>query len=354
MQEVRRHKVGVWYTLRLMGGVYYIFWSENRRSKRESTRQKDLAAADAYLDEWLRLRGQPEAGRRLTCADLYEGKYGLGTDRASMAWRNLGPTFGEKAPIEVTQALVDRYIADRRAGRIGRTKARPSTIRFEIACLYASWNWAAHRRRKLLRPTDLPDLEPPPPSSPRRERWLDEAELEALFAAAAGDPGEIFLWLALDTAGRRTAVCELRWETGQIDFDAANGVGVVHLNPPGRLQTRKRRASVPMSPRLREVLLRARQPSGLVCGIVDPQKANRLVARVAREAGLEKVTPHVLRHTAATHMAKRGVSLWIIAQVLGITLKMAEETYAKFAPSFAADAVGLIGGPAIRPRAIEH
>jgi integrase len=264
----------------------------------------------------------------------------MGTDRAGFAWKNLEPTFAGKTPIEVTQTLVDGYIRER------RKVARPSTIRFEIACLYASWNWAAHKRRRLILPTDLPDLEPPPPGSPRRERWLDNAELEALFAAAAGDPAEIFLWLALDTAGRREALCELRWE--QVDFEA----DVVHLNPPGRLQTRKKRASVPLSPRLREVLLHARKPSGLVCEL-SPSRAYYAVRRVAARAGLAGVAPHVLRHTAATHMARRGVSLWIIAQVLGNSYDEVEKTYAKWSPGFARDAVGLIGGPAIRPRAVE-
>ena len=31
------------------------------------------------------------------------------------------------------------------------------------------------------------------------------------------------------------------------------------------------------------------------------------IKRIARKAGLTGVSPHVLRHTAATHMARRGV-----------------------------------------------
>ena len=44
------------------------------------------------------------------------------------------------------------------------------------------------------------------------------------------------------------------------------------------------------------------------------------------------ISPHVLRHTAATHMARAGVPLWKIANILGNTLAVTEKVYANFCP----------------------
>jgi len=45
---------------------------------------------------------------------------------------------------------------------------------------------------------------------------------------------------------------------------------------------------------------------------------NRIVKRIAEKAGIEKrVTPHTLRHTAATRMLKRGMNIRAVQKVLG-------------------------------------
>ena len=61
------------------------------------------------------------------------------------------------------------------------------------------------------------------------------------------------------------------------------------------------------------------------------------------------ISPHVLRHTAATHMARRGVPLWMIANVLGNTLAMTERVYAKWVPENPAGTVDMISGGVLEP-----
>ena len=53
----------------------------------------------------------------------------------------------------------------------------------------------------------------------------------------------------------------------------------------------------------------------------------------ARAIPGKKLSPHVLRHTAATHMARRGVPLWIIAKCLGNSVEMIEKTYGHWIPA---------------------
>jgi site-specific recombinase XerD len=45
--------------------------------------------------------------------------------------------------------------------------------------------------------------------------------------------------------------------------------------------------------------------------------AEKALVRYARQAGLRYVTPHVLRHTFATHLAREGVPIEIVQELLG-------------------------------------
>jgi integrase len=338
-KTIRREQNGVWYELRPAdNGTFYIHWSENRRSKRQSTGAKEVGAASTFLDEWLRLDRTKTLPQSLTCRDLWEAKYGAADEeRVRYVWANLEPAFGDLHPSEATQERMDAYMAARASGKIGKKAASPSTIRLEMSMLRASWNHAVQRRR--IATTDLPVLDSLPEASPPRDRWLRDEEVKRLFAAAAGrDRIEMFLWLALETAARRTAILQLRWE--QVDWET----GVIHYLPPGEAQSKKRRASVPISAALRPVLLRAyeERTTPYVLGRSTPIR-DALVS-VAAVAGVAGVTPHVLRHTAATRMARAGVPLWLIAKVLGNTVEQVENVYAKHSPEMLVSAVEAISG----------
>lgn len=56
------------------------------------------------------------------------------------------------------------------------------------------------------------------------------------------------------------------------------------------------------------------------------------IKRIAERAKVDDVSPHVLRHTAATNMARRGVSLYIVSKILGNSVAMVERVYAKHQP----------------------
>jgi integrase len=74
----------------------------------------------------------------------------------------------------------------------------------------------------------------------------------------------------------------------------------------------------------------------------------KAVARLARGLGIEGFSPHILRHTAASHMVMAGVPLAEVARMLGDSEAMVEKTYAKFSPDYlrrAADALAGETGP---------
>ena len=51
---------------------------------------------------------------------------------------------------------------------------------------------------------------------------------------------------------------------------------------------------------------------------VSKDRIRRMIKQAAKDAGLtERVTPHVLRHTFATHMYERGVPVNAISRIMG-------------------------------------
>lgn len=320
-------------------GVYYVHWIDGRRTKRVSTRTKDLAAAKAFLAQWLVMeREQPATSAGFSVADLWElynakhvEKNVAAVDTATFSWNNLKPHFGSLRVTEITQDVVDEYEKKRKAGKIGR-KSVGSTVRRELITLRACLNWCAEPKRKIIDPKDLPAYDLPEEGEPR-DRWLKVEEIKRLFAAAEEhrrgerlSRAERFLWLALETAARKGAILELTWD--RVDFET----GVIHYDVPGRRKTKKRRAAPPISPSLRPVLEQAHKERTSDYVLDSKAEVWRLIKNIADTAKVPDVSPHVLRHTAATHMARNGVPLYHIAGVLGNSLAMVEKVYAKHCP----------------------
>jgi integrase len=190
-------------------------------------------------------------------------------------------------------------------------------------------------------------------------------ELRRLFAAAPTlhpsidrmTRGERFLWLALETAQRKRAILDLTWD--RVDFETR----VIHFAVPGKKVTKKRRPSVPISDALLVQLKRmhdekindfvmdhggegwsAIQAIVVKAGLAPKQK--RGTGERIKSTG---ISPHTLRHTAATHMARRGVPLYDIAGILGNTLAMVEKVYAKHCPGRLRAAVNSISSGVLEP-----
>lgn len=344
-------------------GIWYVHWSEpakvrgqRGRSRRATTGTKDLATAQTFFGQWLLMeQGKPAPGKSLTIDDLwslYHKKHVLvkvadGGERHDNAWKNLKVHFGNLAAPQITEDVVSTYCEKRRAGNIGR-KSRDSTIRTELLYLIACLNWCSSKKRnpRLLSKDDVPAIEMPA-AAQARDRWLTDQEIERLLKTAEAQRqgarlsrAERFLWLALETASRKTAIQQLTWS--RVDFE----VKVIDYREPGRAATKKRRSIVPFSKRVEPILQRMYLERLDDDGFVLDSNIDvyRSVKRIARIAGVPGVTPHVLRHTAATHMARRGIPMWLIAQTLKITLEVAERTYSHHCPDDLKPAVNMITG----------
>ncbi|WP_349372070.1 tyrosine-type recombinase/integrase [Salinarimonas sp.] len=69
-------------------------------------------------------------------------------------------------------------------------------------------------------------------------------------------------------------------------------------------------------------------------------EVNEGFAAAVRAAGLPpEVTPHALRHTAATWLRRAGVPLWDAAGYLGMSVEVLERVYGQHSPDHQAAAV---------------
>ena len=63
------------------------------------------------------------------------------------------------------------------------------------------------------------------------------------------------------------------------------------------------------------------------------QSVDKAFGNVVRAAGLgHDVTPHVLRHTAATWLMQAGTDVWEAAGYLGMTVEMLSQRYGHHHP----------------------
>jgi integrase len=111
------------------------------------------------------------------------------------------------------------------------------------------------------------------------------------------------------------------------------------LRNPTITRRHKGRAIVPITRTLKAALLEARQ-GALSNHVIEwagkpVQKPRRALARAGRNAGIGHVHPHLLRHSAAVHMAEDGVPIEEIAQYLGHSdVNVTRKIYARFSPDY--------------------
>jgi integrase len=246
--------------------------------------------------------------------------------------------FGNKTLAEVDGDVCRRYAAQR---------STDAAARRELEDLRAAINH--HRREGLCSQIVEVVL---PRERPARERWLTRSEAARLILAAwryrevqkgkATDRRSRqhvakFILVALYTGTRASAVCGAALGPmagrGWIDFDR----GVFYRRPAGRPETKKRTPPVPLPPGLLAHLRRWKHHGQRFAVEWNRQAVaniHKAFGNVVADAGLgPDVTPHVLRHTAATWLMQAGVDTWEAAGFLGMTVEMLSQRYGHHHPA---------------------
>lgn len=237
-------------------------------------------------------------------------------------FKALRERFGPVAAERVSIADCRAHTAERR--RLG---IKDGTIHTELGHLRMVLRWALKQR--LI--AHAPEIERPAKPKPG-EKHLTRSEIQALAGAATLPHIRLFVIVAYGTAGRAGAVLGLRYD--RVDFMR----GKIDLEDPEITIPHKGRAVVPMTDTVREALHEA-QRSALSPFVIEwagkrVGSIKRGLAAAARRAGLGKVTPHMLRHSAAVHMAEAGVAMEEIASYLGHSdVHVTRRIYARFSPN---------------------
>ena len=184
--------------------------------------------------------------------------------------------------------------------------ARPQTINRQLAALAALGHWAQQQGLCPLNPAlNVRSIQSSQVLAPR---WLDKNQRAATM-----------LLLLLHTGLRLGELVALQLDDlqvserkGHLVVRAGKGLKqrVVPLNQPARLAL-KSWLEVRPAAATRALFIGQRGEAAA------PAAVQRAVARLARAARLDSVTPHMLRHTFAKTLLDEGVSLEKVAVLLG-------------------------------------
>jgi len=256
---------------------------------------------------------------------------GLATNTVAAYGRDIGQYLAFLDGRTPTEDLVAEFVAALRTAGLAS-----STIARKLAAVRGLHRFLISEGLARDDPTRLVDPEARRPPMPKA---LTVDEVFALLASPD----------AATVAGRRDrALLEFLYATGTrvseavavdlADLDLEERVAVVwgkgnrqRLVPLGRAAAEA--IEVWLADRLRLVRggvdavflnLRGRR--------ITRQGVHRIVVAHARRAGLEGVSPHVLRHSAATHMLEGGADLRSVQAMLGHARLSTTQVYTKVSP----------------------
>lgn len=309
-------------------GSFYAYWREDGQPRRTALRTADRETAERRLKD-LEQSLRKKATLVAEMLDFYlEEK----ADKASIAnlrfaLKPIRPVFGHLRPDQIDRALCRAYRAQRH-----RQGVKDGTVIKELSTLRAALRWSDKATSAAI---ELPSSPPP------RSRHLSRKQYRDLRDNAASPHLRLFIILAYTTAGRSGAILDLRWN--RVDFER----GMIRLGT-GEYRT-KGRATVPMIDSAREALLEARA-AALTEHVIEyggkrVGSVKRAFHRAAVRAGVPWCSPHVLRHTAAVHMAEAGIPIDEIAQMLGHSnSSVTFRVYARYSPDYLRRAASALEG----------
>jgi len=183
------------------------------------------------------------------------------------------------------------------------------------------------------------------PTGDLRPKFLSEEDIDKLFSVVKDKSFRDLLKFYLYTGCRRNEVLWLEWE----DIDLEGRVIHIHNKPGFKTKTGASRV-IPISDKLMEVIEGMEgERSGWVFksprtgGPYFEDAVGRRLKRYVKKAGLDpSLSLHNLRHTFASHLVQKGVSLYIVAKLMGHSSTRVTEIYSHLVPNELTSVVNLL------------
>lgn len=295
------------------------------------------ASAPSRVDaEWERLLGEHRTwltvDRGLAANSLRAYRRDLERYREFEAKRRL-------APGDVDEAVVARYVEHlKRTREDGHPRYAPATVTRAVVAVRSFHGFCAEEG---LLPSD-PTADLPTPRAPSGlPKALTETEVSALLDAIPGD----------DTGARRDrAILELLYAGGLRiaelvgldleDIDLSHGVvRVLGKGDKERIVPIGRAARTAVTDYLefgRPELVGPRRSAAVFLNTrgnrLSRQSSWGIVRHAGTRVGLRNLSPHVLRHSCATHLVERGADLRVVQELLGHARLSTTQVYTRVSP----------------------
>lgn len=277
------------------------------------------------FNEWLTVWLETEVA-----PNLKQSTYISYKNKASV---HIVPVFGSKKLIDISQKNVQDFCID-----LSYCLA-PGTVHAIFRVLRTCLRFAVNSGKLQINPTDNINL----PKVNRQVRALRKEEQRLIRIRAENDSKGLPILFALDTGLRIGEISGLKWE--DIDFRTktvqinrtmqrlSNGLGKTELveQKPKTLASLR---VLPLSNYWIEKLQKEanNKKSNYVFGsqgkCIEPRLLSYHFERIAKEAKVNDVTFHTLRHSFATRCLEMGVKITSISALLGhSSTKMTLDVY---------------------------
>jgi integrase/recombinase XerC len=212
--------------------------------------------------------------------------------------------------------------------------ASPKTVNRKMSSVKAFFKWGQKFHGWKSSPAQLLTL---PKISKRLPSYLEEDQVEEVLDEATfghdyeGRRDRLILDIFYNTGMRRNELIHLKWK----DVDKSNGLVKV-------FGKRNKERLIPIGPALLEEMesfeeFQGKQNFDSMEGFIfTTSKGKKMYPKLvysivnnylSRVSALKKKSPHLLRHTFATHMLNRGADLTAIKDILGHSSLAATQVY---------------------------
>lgn len=236
-------------------------------------------------------------------------------------------------PIDI--AKLQNYLAE--------ANYKPATINQTFNIVKAIFNCAI--RWKFLQLGENPCCDVKPINDlNERERYLTKQELNRLFRVLDAHKNKLvsnIIRMLILTGARKREIADLRWS--EVDLEK-----LTITIPPSRSKT-KRVHVIPLSRAAVDLLQSLPRDPEIPWVFFNPRtKKSRNCfhwtwASIRRQAGLEDLRLHDLRHSYASFLVNSGRSLYEVQRLLGHQSPRMTMRYAHLAPSALLDATNVVG-----------